>query len=264
MKIEINTEELKKKKLFIATPMYGGMCNGMYMKSCLDLQSACTHYGVEVKFSFLMNESLVQRARNYLVDEFIHRTDCTHMMFIDADINFNAIDIIAMLALDKEIIGGGYAKKSLNFNRLNMAIQKNPNLPADQYETLLGDIVFNPVKGTEKFTVSEPLEIMDLGTGFMMISRGVFEKFEKAHPEKMYKPDHQTEYFDGSREICAFFDCVIDPDSKRYLSEDYFFTQECRKLSIKTWICPWIQLGHVGTYMFKSDLNAVARLVGQL
>jgi hypothetical protein len=264
MKIEINPEEMKAKKLAVLVPMYGGMCSGMFMKSCLDIQMLAAQYGVETKFSFLMNESLVQRARNYLVDEFLHRTDCTHMMFIDADITFNAIDVIAMLALDKEIIGGGYSKKSLNFGRLHNAIKRNPELPAAEYESLLGDIVFNPVKGTENFKVTEPLEVMDLGTGFMMIRRDVFTKYQEAHPEQMYLPDHQTTNFDGSREICAFFDCVIDDKTKRYLSEDYFFTQKCRELGIKTWLCPWIQLGHMGSYIFKSDLNSVAKNLGHL
>lgn len=63
MRIQISKEELQKKKLFVATPMYGGQCTGMYMKSCLDLQGLMSKYGVETKFSFIFNESLIQRAR---------------------------------------------------------------------------------------------------------------------------------------------------------------------------------------------------------
>ena len=74
MEIQVKVEELKKNKVFIATPMYGGMAHGLYIKSCLDLQTTLARYGVETKFSFLFNESLITRARNYLVDEFL-RTD---------------------------------------------------------------------------------------------------------------------------------------------------------------------------------------------
>ena len=74
MEIQIKTEDLKQKSLFVATPMYGGMAHGLYIKSCLDLQSTMSRYGIETKFSFLFNESLITRARNYLVDEFL-RTD---------------------------------------------------------------------------------------------------------------------------------------------------------------------------------------------
>jgi hypothetical protein len=32
MEIKIEIEKLRKKKLFIATPMYGGQCAGLYTK----------------------------------------------------------------------------------------------------------------------------------------------------------------------------------------------------------------------------------------
>jgi hypothetical protein len=185
-------------------------------------------------------------------------------MFIDADISFNAVDIIALLALDKDIIGGCYPKKTLAWDNLHKAIEKHPNLPASEYEKLLGNMVFNPVKGTTQFTVTEPVEVMDLGTGFTMYKREVFEKFQETHPTQMYRPDHQTEHFNSSREICAFFDCKIDPESKRYLSEDYYFNQECRKIGITTWMCPWIELKHIGTYFFSGSFPSVAKYLGSM
>lgn len=187
------------------------------------------------------------------------------MLFIDSDIVFNPKDIIAMLALDKEIVGGPYPKKSIEWGQLHKAVNKNPNLPASEYEKLTGSMVFNPVSGTQKFSVNEPLEVLEVGTGFMLIRRDVFERFEQAYPDQKYKPDHvgQT-HFSGDREITAFFDCVIDPDSKRYLSEDYFFTQWCRKIGIKVWMCPWFTLDHIGTYFYKGNLPAVANYLGEL
>ena len=80
MEISIKKEQLQQYKLFVATPMYGGMNHGLYAKACLDLQALCMQYGIQVKFSFLFNESLITRARNYLVDEFLSRSDCTHFV----------------------------------------------------------------------------------------------------------------------------------------------------------------------------------------
>ena len=98
MEISIQIEELQKRRLFIATPMYGGQCAGMFTKSCNDLSAICMHYKIEAKFYYLFNESLVTRARNYCVDEFM-RSDCTHMIFIDSDIAFNPNDVITMMAM---------------------------------------------------------------------------------------------------------------------------------------------------------------------
>ena len=83
MEISIKIEELQKRKLFIATPMYGGMCAGMYTKSTNDLSALCMHYKVEAKFYYLFNESLITRARNYCVDEFMRSNHyCVRVWFI--------------------------------------------------------------------------------------------------------------------------------------------------------------------------------------
>ena len=270
MQIEVTVDSLRKKKVFLATPMYGGQCNGLYAKSCLDLQAMFTHYGVELKFSYLFNESLITRARNYLVDEFL-RSGFTHLLFIDSDIHFNPQDVMTMLALDKEVIGGPYPKKSINWNTITEAIKRNPDMPAGELQDLVGEFVFNPVPGTQNFKVHEPLEVLELGTGFMMIQREVFGKFEQAYPEYRYKPDHQGQkFFDGSRMIHAYFDTIIDRgpnapgSSERYLSEDYFFCQMVRKLGVKIWLCPWMRTGHIGSYEFAGNLPKIATLAGKI
>jgi len=272
MEISIKKEQLQTKRLFVATPMYGGMNHGLYMKSCLDLQSICMQYGIQVKFSFLFNESLITRARNYLVDEFIHRSDATHLLFIDSDINFQPQDVIAMLALDKDVIGGPYPKKAIKWRSAVTALKKNPNINPQDLEKVVGDFVFNPVKGTAQFNVSDPLDVLEIGTGFMMVKREVFAKMEKAYPEIRYKPDHVGQaHFDGSRYIHAFFDTVIDTKdsitgggSDRYLSEDYMFCQMWRKIGGQIFLCPWMRTAHIGTYHFHGDMPAVANFVGEM
>jgi hypothetical protein len=114
LEIKIPVEELKKRKLFLAVPMYGGMCTGMFARSLADLSALCVKYGVALQIYFLFNESLIPRARNYCVDEFM-RSESTHFMFIDADIGFNPQDVIALLALqgddtEYDVIGGPYPK----------------------------------------------------------------------------------------------------------------------------------------------------------
>ena len=271
MEIQVKVDDLKKKKLFVATPMYGGMAHGLYIKSCLDLQNILTRYGVEVKFSFLFNESLITRARNYLVDEFL-RTDYTHMLFIDSDINFSAQDVIALLALDKDVIGGPYPKKAINWKNIAEAARNHPDMNPAELEQLVGDYVFNVVKGTKSFTVTEPLEVMEIGTGYMMINREVFAKMAEAYPSIHYKPDHVGQAnFDGTRYIHAYFDTVIDTKesitgggSDRYLSEDYMFCQMWRKIGGKIYLCPWMRTQHVGTYAFTGNMPAVANYTGKL
>jgi hypothetical protein len=271
MEIQVKVEDLKKNKLFVATPMYGGMAHGLYVKSCLDLQNVMSKYGVETKFSFLFNESLITRARNYLVDEFL-RSGFTHLLFIDSDIHYAPQDIVALMALDKDVIGGPYPKKSINWSNVAQAARNNPNLEPKELEGLVGEYVFNVVKGTQQFQVTEPLEVLEIGTGHMMVKRQVFEKMQESFPNIKYKPDHVGQAnFDGSRYIHAYFDTVIDTKdsitgggTERYLSEDYMFCQMWRKIGGKIFLCPWMKTQHIGTYAFTGDMPKVAQYTGKL
>ena len=272
MEISIKKEDLQKKSLFVATPMYGGVNHGLYMKACLDLQALCIQYGVQIKFSFLFNESLITRARNYLVDEFLERSDATHLLFLDSDVNFQPQDVLALLALDKDVIGGPYPKKAIKWKAVKTALTKNPDIAIGDLEKVAGDFVFNPVKGTAQFSVTEPLEVLEIGTGFMLVNRTVFDKMKTAYPEIKYRPDHVGQAnFDGSRYIHAYFDTVIDTKdsitgggSERYLSEDYMFCQMWRKIGGSIWLCPWMKTAHIGTYHFQGDMPAVANFVGEI
>jgi hypothetical protein len=266
IEISVSIEELRKRKIFVATPMYGGMCTGQYCKSSADLAILSSKYGMDVRFFYLYNESLITRARNYLVDEFL-RSDCTHLMFIDADIGFDPDDVIALSVIaetgsDKEVVCGPYPKKCISWEKIKKAVDRGfADKDPQQLEKYVGDYVFNPTDGQDSIALNEPVEVLEGGTGFMIIQRGVFEKFKTAYPHLSYKPDHvRTEHFDGSREIHAYFDCVIDPKTKRYLSEDYMFCQYARDAGMKVWLCPWMKLEHQGTYVFGGSLVDLANL----
>lgn len=270
--ISISADKLRQTKLFVACPQYGGQNYGLFMKSCLDLQTLCIKHGMDVKFSLLFNESLITRARNYLVDEFL-RSGFTHLLFIDSDIHFDPEHALVLIALDKDVSGAPYSKKSIKWKSVwTMAknLIKDPNFDESKFnpaelEQVAGDYVFNPVPGTTKFNVQVPLEVMEIGTGFMMVKRQVFDTFKAEYPHLSYKPDHVgQDNFDGSRYIHAYFDTVIDPDSHRYLSEDYMFCQYWRAIGGKVWLCPWMKLGHIGTYEFKGDMQAIAARTGVL
>lgn len=260
-KMEIPVAELQQRRLMVCTPMYGGMCTGSYTKACIDLNTVCMKYGVSVQFMYIFNESLITRARNYLVDAFL-RSDATHLMFIDSDIDFSAMDVLALLALDKPIIGAAYPKKSIAWERVYDAVRHglvdgNPN----DLELYSGDYVFNVTPGTERISMVEPVDVLEIGTGFMMIQRDVFQQFRDGYPDLEYRPDHnRSADFDGSRTIHMFFQALIDPESKRYLSEDYMFCQWARKLGIKIYLCPWMKLKHAGTHIFGGSLDALATL----
>lgn len=301
--VSVPLEELRKRKLFVATPMYGGQCAGSFARACADLATLCKHYEIQVRFYFLFNESLIPRARNYCVDEFMRSGD-THFLFIDADISFNPNDVLGMLAAQGDdtpydVMCGPYPKKCISWEKIKHAVDKGfADEDPEVLGKFVGDYVFNPAGGVTEIPINAPVEVLESGTGFMMIRRQTFEKFADAYPQQFYRPDHvRTEHFDGTREIVAYFDTPIDnkymnlqaemaefvkhrenltpenimkfigdpnatmfeqPYSKRYLSEDYMFCQWVRNIGMKVWLCPWIELQHIGSYIFGGSLKDLA------
>ena len=270
MRIEIPIVELRKRSLFLATPMYGGICNGSYTQSMINLAIKCSQHGIDLRLYYLFNESLIPRARAYAADEFM-RSGCTHFMFIDADVSFDADAVISLLALqgddtEYDVICAPYPKKTIAWEKIKKAVDLGQaDTDPNNLENFVGDFVFNVAPGQTEIRLDQPVEVMESGTGFMMIRRKTFEEFDKAYPEMRYKPDHiRTDKFDGSREITMYFDCAIDPVSRRYLSEDYWFCQKVRAAGLHIWLCPWIALKHTGTYVFGGSLMALASINASL
>lgn len=305
MQIKIPVAELQKRSLFLAVPMYGGQNSGMFAKSVLDLSAMCAVHGIKLQVYFLFNESLITRARNYCVDEFM-RSGSTHLMFIDSDIGFDPRDVLTLLGLQSDsspydVIGGAYPKKTISWEKIKLAVDKGfADEDPGNLDKFVGDYVFNPRHNTSQIALNAPVEVLELGTGFMMIRRKTFEDYFAAYPALFYRPDHvRTEHFDGSRLIHASFDVVIDrgytfddlhkllkdlsqatgqdnqqelidrakamvemesKSSLRYLSEDYMFCQNVIRMGGKVWLCPWMKLQHVGSYVFGGSLPDLASI----
>lgn len=264
MDIEFTPEEIRKRKLMVMTPMYGGLCYSSFAISYAALVLEAAKMGIPVVPYFLTNESLVQRARNYCVDEFL-RSDCSHAIFIDADIGFNPNNVIFMLAMMSDdspydVVTGAYPKKCISWEKIKLAVDRgvadeNP----EELANYVGDYV---ITGKDPVTnLAEPIEVNEAGTGFMMIRRKTFEVLAEKMPEKAYIPDHiRSDTFDGSRKIQAFFDCVIDPVSNRYLSEDYYFCKTVQEHGMKIWCVLSFELTHTGTWTFGGSLAHLASI----
>lgn len=240
-------------KVFISTPMYGGQCFGFYTQSLLQLNNLLRDNNVQSMMSFMFNESLITRARNALAHQFL-KTDCTHLFFIDADIRFNAADVLPMLAADKDIICGIYPKKEINWHGVKSAIDAGVDVDSLKHHT--GSFVVNLVgySGSVTVPVNEPVEIWNGGTGFMIIKREVFEKL--ADTVLSYTND-VTDLAGNLKadEIKEFFATSIEPGTNRLLSEDYHFCRLWREAGGQIFAAPWAHLSHIGSYVFEGALT---------
>jgi hypothetical protein len=91
----------------------------------------------------------------------------------------------------------------------------------------------------------------------MLIKREVFHKLEKAFPELNCMNDHQNRDFDTYH---AAFDCMIDPVTRRYLSEDYAFCRRWQQIGGKIYADTSTTLGHVGNLPFNGQMSERLRV----
>jgi hypothetical protein len=213
--------------------------------------SIMSEAGVDVIFFHLYSDALVARARNTIVDKFL-QTDCTHLLFIDADIQFNPHDILPLLGTNEPVVGAPYAKKAINWKKVVEIVKNIPSIKPNDIERVVGDYVFNANKPIHN--VNQLYEVDEIGAGFMMIRRDVFYRLAKSFP--------QLEYYDdeGKSHYCFFPTLIDNPSSatgggsNRYLSEDYAFCALWKKIGGRIVLAPWIALKHIGNFSYTCDL----------
>lgn len=262
----------KPPHIFIATPMFGGSANYMYMISLINLLTKLGQAGIPSMFEIAANESLITKARNILVEGFL-KSSATHMLFLDADLGFDADDVIRMIQADKDLIGGQYAKKKINWDVVKRVVQGVPDIPPAHVNAVIAESTFRPIGDTMSFDINQPVEVESIATGMMLIKREVFEgMIEKLGDEiniisggsETMDPKTMTRVTDAHRKAYSFFDVSIDPASRAYTSEDFTFCKRWRQIGGQVFLAPWTRTVHVGTYEYVCDLGAVAKYTQQM
>ena len=247
-------EQTKKQSILIATPMYGGMCTGHYTIATINTINNLRERKVEAFLANLMNESLITRARNELVRMFLKNTDCTHLMFIDADMYFEADAVGRLLDADRDIVCALYPKKEISWDRVRHAVEMNRK----DLSYYASEFVLNLPHGKTKVELDKSglLEVRHAGTGFMLIKREVFEKLEQHVPEYRSSTlqDPTGKYIKPIAR--QYFDTSID-GTGALLSEDYHFCELWREHGGKVFVDLNIHLKHIGTHSFEGDLNTI-------
>jgi hypothetical protein len=269
--IQVNKPNNKPPKIFIATPMFGGSANYMYMISLINLLTKLGQNGIHSMFEIAANESLITKARNILVEGFL-KSDATHMLFLDADLGFDPDDVLKMIQSNKDLIGGQYAKKKINWDVVKRVVAGVPDIPPHAINAVIAESTFRPIGDQISFRLDEPVEVESIATGMMLIRREVFTKMAAELPEieiisggsETMDPKTMTRITDPHRKAHAYFDVSIDPVSKAYTSEDFTFCKRWRQIGGQVFLAPWTRTVHVGTYEYVCDLASIATYTQQM
>lgn len=235
--------------LFVSTPCYGGVCLQAYAESMLRLQRTCAQNQIQMMLDTTENESLVHRARNLAVARFYQKSKATHFLFIDADVHFEPDAVIRLIKSGHDVAVAAYPKKCVMWDQAEAYVKAGES--GKDLSRIASSLVMN-FKYAQTQIKDGFAEVLDGPTGFMLIKRNVFTKMFKHYPELNCMNDHQNRDLD---EYCAVFDCMIDPVSRRYLSEDYAFCRRWQQMDGKIYADVATVLGHVGNIRFIGSLE---------
>ena len=170
------SEQLNNIKLFISLPCYDAMVTMQTMISMMHLSNLLNKNGIIFTIDFIGNESLIPRARNNSLGRFM-KSDFTHLLFIDSDIEFQPEAVLELLKSKKDVACCAYPRKSYNFKRLIYSLQNE----SDSKESLDSrglDFTFNALYDSNNkiITDGDYIKVKHASTGFMMIQRQILEK----------------------------------------------------------------------------------------
>jgi hypothetical protein len=237
--------------LMVATPCYGGQVTTAYANSLLRLQSACRGRGVDFEWLMLGGDALITRARADLVAHFLDRPDTTHLLFIDADIGFEPAQVFRLMDFGAEVTAAAYPAKRIDWARVREVITSGM---AEPQSTAL-EYVFE-VEDPARIVARDGFaQVRYAGTGFLMVRRAALTMLCAAYPQLKYqRTSSVTDPLGQSPNRFALFDCMIDPLSGVYLSEDYAFCRRWTALGGEIWVDVESRLTHVGPMAFAGNL----------
>jgi hypothetical protein len=221
---------LAGRSIFIALPAYDFKVSLKLAVSLARFAQIAPAHGIDVQIGSICGCSVVSRARNLLVRDFLD-SKCTELLFIDSDINFEPEAIIRLMAW------GSDAEKGI--------VAAVPRT-RDTNKTYIADLDLDE---SSQLTMNGMglVRAQRVATAFMWVQRGVFEKLAAENPD--------WTYFDkrAGKDLSAVFDFKVTREG--YIGEDFLFCDRARAAGYEVWIDPTITLGHMGVQEYVGNFG---------
>ena len=240
------SKDNKEVSILVCTPVHSE-CSIHYTQALLEFQVACMQKNILVSF-LLLKSSLVTQGRNLCVANFLNEK-YSHLLFIDADIDFDSKTIFKMLELDREVIAVPYPMKTLNWDR----VYKFKGDIKDSNELSHTGFTY-PIKVYDKDNIKvkdDVMEVTHAPTGCMLIKRQVFDKMIKAYPElRISQPTIMNGEAKDKENLWNFFDTFHDLKNKKYYGEDFGFCKKWTDIGGKCYCYIGDYITHIGEYQY--------------
>ena len=237
-------------KIMLATPLHGSSLPLDYVHSLTDTLSAKadTPNGKLVAGYLIQPSSCLHWCRNFLVDVFLanHPDPDDRLLFVDSDQCWRPDDVRMLLAHDRDVVSAMVAQKLIDWQRVADMARQNPAMPGVHLAHLASPRI-DAADFMSKQSSDGLVEVGDIGAGFLMVKRRVFDACAPYVPLASYagQPPHRV-----------FFKWTETNDG--YQSEDWNFSALVRSCGFQIFADPRAQVGHIGSFVHRTPAALLA------
>lgn len=251
-------------KIFVSTPSLDGNMSWGYVKTVLDIQRACSKFGMKFGWRVIWGNSILPLARNKIVNEFM-KTGYDYLVMLDGDIEVDAKDILAAVLSGKEFVGIPCSKRAMDLSRLkDFTLAVGPDVPPIYLSSYFSapNFVVDENATSNLDQVAQDLNLVrstKVGTGCVILHRSVFLKFQDQFPGRTYlEPDGTGEEALTKAPIESFeyFRYTRD-DQNFFIGEDFAFCHDWAECGGEIWMKVDAITRHYGTTFFTWDAAAL-------
>lgn len=241
--------------VFIATPCFGGVVTQTYMQSIIGCMGTAQMHDIELTLSMVGNDALITRSRNTLLHQFFAQSTASHILFVDSDIGFGPEALPQLMAHGKDVVAGLYPLKDRYWDKLTDAQVRRGEPARTASLRYVGESESLHEQAMPTPTDRGLVKAGYAGTGFMLISRSAIARMVEAYPQTRYRRIDAPVGQENSASVhandaYALFDCMIDPETSTYLSEDFTFCKRWRDIGGEVWLDTALELSHTGPSTF--------------
>jgi hypothetical protein len=215
--------------LLIGTPCFGGQVSSRYARSVLNFQAACLGRN-DIKFDSVAHwgDSLITRARQGLVTQFLGHSTATHLLFVDSDVGFWPDQVFRLLKFDADIAAAAILRKSTS--RETRREGESGQVP--KTETIF-DFESEIPSSVER---NGFVKARTVGTGLMLIKRSVLKAMTEKYRDLRYRSEFSSKPDDLRYWSYALFNCLTERDRGRFLNEDESFCHRWTQMGGEIWV----------------------------
>ena len=246
---------MNRPSVAVFIPAYDSNIYFGLTKALLALSAEARDRKVHLEIYFFTGDSVIQRVRNACAAKFLSLR-MTHMLFVDADMEFQPKTVWRLLKADEPILCAAYPKKAWRNEKPRGFVPRD----LDHMHEALANfaIEFDPevMEGRQKPDIRNGFtKVHAAATGFLMIRRDAFERMIAAIPELRYKPDAKYPAPEVTANWHGFFDPIVNPDTGAFLAEDLSFSWRWRtKCGGEIWCDLEAQIEHHGDTVFRGNI----------